>query len=243
MGAENEKRTNSGNGEVKGNTNSAGNGNGSTAGNSTSAAPAAGNPNSGAGVSTGNGNGSSAGKTEEKKIPQPRLLDVNGEDSAPIPEVPKKKQTRKKKTAKKKTEETSAFSSQQISMLLVSLSGVVASRPNLSMFALSEMEAEQIATPLSNILAKSEKLSAVGEHADAIALVSACLIIMLPRFMLYFETVKQNKIKANGGVKIVDKRKDKEAKSAGNNREASRTSSGEESTSVDGVLAAIPAII
>lgn len=188
------------------------------------------------------GNPAPAGNPEKEKFSG--LASVSDGTSAPIPETPKKKQPRKKKTTtKKKQEQTPAFDSKQITALLVSVSAVIASRPNMQMFALSEMEAEQIATPLSNIFAKSEKLSKVNEHADAIALVSACLIIMLPRIIMYFDVLKQNKIKANGGVKLVDRTENKKAESTGNNRRTSGNTPANNTHDVNGVLASIPSIV
>ena len=189
---------------------------------------------------SGTGSGTASGKTEEKKFSG--LASVTPE-SAPIPEAPKKKARRKQTQKKKKEVSSSPFDASQMSALLVSLSAVVASRPNLSMFALTEMEAQQIATPLSNMIAKSEKLSAVSEHSDAIALVSACLIIMLPRVIMYFDVVKKNKLEANGGVKIADKRNDKKTESAGDNRKAVGTSPAVIAPDVNGVSSAIPSII
>lgn len=239
MGAKDEKRIDTGNGELKGKpVAESGNTDGRTDGNSSSESSRTGNTDT-----RGNRNGGTGTGNAEKETVVSGLAVLTGADSAPVPEQPKKKQTRKKKPTKKKQEETPAFSSSQISALLVSISGVVATRPNCHMFALSEMEAEQIATPLSNIIAKSEKLSGVSEHADAIALVSACLIIMLPRVMLYFDALKQKKLESNGGVKIADKRNDKKAESGRNSRETVGTSPADKPINVNGVLASIPSIV
>lgn len=240
MGAKDEKRISGSTERPEGNTNpETGNTGGHTNGNSSSGNPGTGN--TGTGGSTGGKAGT--GKTEEKKSVQSGLLDVT--ETAPTPEPPKKKQVRKKKPAKKKVEEKPAFDSSQLSALIVSFSTIIASRPNLEMFALSPMEAEQIATPLSNIFAKSEKLSAVSEHSDAIALVTACLIIMLPRVMMYLDVKKQKKLKANGGVKIADNRNsdNEKGKGAGSDRKASRPATENKQNDADGILASIPALV
>lgn len=234
MGTKDEKRLSGTDPKPEGSIDTGNKSNGGTAGNTSSTT-------AGAGTSgTGSSGGSGAGKTEEKKVPQSGLLDVA--EAPPAPEAPKKKQIKKKKPAKKKPDTAPALSSDQISSLIVSISTVIATRENLSMFALSEMEAEQIATPLANMIAKSEKLSAVNEHADAIALVSACLIIMLPRFIMYFDVIKQKKLQANGGVKIVDSR-NKETKSTASDRGADRAPATKQPINGDGISSAIPSIV
>ena len=64
------------------------------------------------------------------------------------------------------------------------------------MFAISKAEADQLAAPIANMIAKSERLKNAGEYADAISLVTAALIIFAPRFVVYFkhcEYRKQNR--------------------------------------------------
>lgn len=141
-----------------------------------------------------------AGRTEapEKKKP----VGV-AEVTPPVPAEPKKKQTRTPR--KKKKEEPTAFNAEQITALMVSVSTILASREGFEMFALSQLEAEQIATPLANMIAKSENLAGLGEHADAIALVTACIVIFAPKIMVYFDTQKKKKIERNGGVQLVRK--------------------------------------
>lgn len=141
-----------------------------------------------------------AGRTEapEKKKP----VGV-AEVTPPVPAEPKKKQTRTPR--KKKKEEPTAFNAEQITALMVSISTILASREGFEMFALSQLEAEQIATPLANMIAKSENLAGLGEHADAIALVTACIVIFAPKIMVYFDTQKKKKLERNGGVQLVRK--------------------------------------
>lgn len=179
-----------------------------------------------------------AGKTQEEK--KPAGLAVLTE-APPVPEAPKKQQ-RKKRTPKKKDEPTS-FNAQQITALIVSISSIFASREGLEMFALSELEAQQIATPLANIIAKNEKLSGVSEHADAIALVTACFVVMVPRLKLYFDAQKQKKIKAAGGVRLVDNRKDEKRESAGNSGKPAGASTPQPAVDDFRLSSAIPSLI
>lgn len=136
--------------------------------------------------------------------------------SAPAPAAPQKQQRRKKSPAKKQAN-ASGFNAEQISALILSVSTITASRPGLEMFALSQPEAMQIATPLANMIAKSETLSKAGEYSDAIALVTACLVVMVPRLLVYNDQQKKKKLEKNGGVKLVRQ----ESKSdAGNRRDS-----------------------
>lgn len=76
-----------------------------------------------------------------------------------------------------------------ISILLVTMTGVMATRPNMQPFALTIEEANQIALPLANILAKNEGVAnAASEYADHIALLFAAATIMIPKFLLYQAT-------------------------------------------------------
>ena len=169
-------------------------------------------------------------KAEEKKS-----VGV-AEVTPPTPAEPKKKQTRTPR--KKKKEEPTAFNAEQITALLVSVSTILASREGFEMFALSSLEAEQIATPIANMIAKSENLAGLGEHADAIALVTACLVIFAPKIMLYFDSQKKKKLERNGGVQLVRKEEPTKRDQRGDS-EKPRTAA---PTPVSGFSAAIPSL-
>lgn len=73
-----------------------------------------------------------------------------------------------------------------ISILLVTMTGVLATRPNMQPFAMTLEEANQIALPLANILAKNEGVAnAASEYADHIALVFAAATILIPKVLMY----------------------------------------------------------
>lgn len=204
---------------------------GKTRGNSPASAPGTGT------APTAGGSGTPAGKgtgTAEKE----KLSGLASVTPPPVPDTPKKKQ-RKPRQSKKQDTNTS-FNADQISALIVSLSSIVASRPGLEMFAITDIEAKQIATPLANMIAKSEQLKALSEHADAMALVTACFVIMAPRIMLYFNQQKEKKLKAAGGAKLV--RTDEKAKTHGDHRESVRNTADAVSYDVSPLFAAIPAI-
>ena len=166
------------------------------------------------------GGNTPAGRTPaaraEEKAPVSGLAAVKTtpEDSskAPAPAAPQKQQRRKKAPAKKQN--ATGFNAEQISALILSVSTITASRPGLEVFALTEPEAMQIATPLANMIAKSETLSKAGEYSDAISLVTACLVVMVPRLLIYSDQQKKKKLEKNGGLKIVRE----ETKTSGSNR-------------------------
>lgn len=129
--------------------------------------------------------------------------------AAPVPEAPKKQTKRKKSAPKKKAPES--FNAEQISALIMSASAIVASRPGMEVFMLRPEEATQLATPLANMIEKSEKLQSLGEHADALSLVTASLVIFAPRVLVYSDQQKKKKLERNGGVQLVQQK----GKSAG----------------------------
>lgn len=99
----------------------------------------------------------------------------------------------KKTTAPKKA---SAGDTKQVEILLTTVCAIIGSRPGLEMFVLTPAEAKQIAEPLSNILAKNEALAgAMSEHGDAVALVTACFMIFVPKFIAYKQNPKKEKKK------------------------------------------------
>ena len=172
---------------------------GETGGNPGTPAPGTGTP-----APAGTGAGPRAGtQTEEKK---PAGLSAVNNPAAPVPETPKKQTKRKKSTPKKKTPDS--FNADQISALIMSASAIVASRPGMEVFMLRPEEANQLATPLANMIEKSEKLQNLGEHADALSLVTASLVIFAPRVLVYSDQQKKKKkLEKNGGVQIVPQKR------------------------------------
>lgn len=204
----------------------------STDGNSPSPATGTGTP---APARTTDGTKTGGTGTQKEKI-LPGVAPVKV-DTPPLPETPKKRQTRKPRAKKK--EEPQSFNAQQITALIVSISSIVASRPGLEMFSISEMEALQIATPLANMIAKNENLAVIGEHADAVALVTACMVIMAPRLILYFDSQKKKKENANGGVRLESKSRE----SKGSSGKPAGPSPAKPETPIDGLSSAIPGVI
>lgn len=105
------------------------------------------------------------------------------------------KVNRKKQT----TQELSVIDSTQIFVILKTMSAVVASRPGMEMWALTDQEVKSIADPLNNIIAKADKSGMLTQHADAVALVVACGTILLPRIIMTITMQKAVKNNARTG--------------------------------------------
>jgi hypothetical protein len=116
----------------------------------------------------------------EMGTPVPVELDV------PVPED---KPKRKRASKKVKLEEYKELE-QNISMMLMTLSGMAASRDPVWQLAPEEIEA--VAKPGSRILARMGAEDEANKNADYILLVVAVAGIMIPRIMI---------IKAKGGAK------------------------------------------
>ena len=129
---------------------------------------------------------------------EPKIVEV---------EVPQQSNDKKEKAKKTKSKTKAAkVDTTQIQLLLVTISGLIASRPGMEIWNLTADEAKQIAEPLGNILAKNDALSnAVGEHADALALVSACFMIFVPKLVIYLST-KPKKAKEGSKVEYGNRR-------------------------------------
>ena len=198
-----------------------------SSGDSRTRTPATGNPRSGAA-------GAAGGNPEKEKKVQPELVAVN----AAVPEPPKKKQQRKPRKQKK---DESSFNAEQISALILSASAIVASKPEMSVWALQPEEANQLATPIANMIQKSEALQKLGEYSDAVALVTASLVIFAPRAMVYHDQQKKKK-EAQGVIKRVDKRKSETGSNKPNERNEQRTAPAG-ANDASSIFNAIPATI
>lgn len=127
-------------------------------------------------------------------------------------EVPKSEESTEDKPAKKgrpkgsKTKKGQAAGSNQadysqIKLLLMTTTGIIAGKLETPIMMLSDDEAEQIAKPLANILAKNETLSTMtNEYTDYIALGIALFTIYVPKYLLY-RSQHPKKSKQNKEVK------------------------------------------
>ena len=102
-------------------------------------------------------------------------------------ETPKPKKVRKKKT------DDNALGTEQLNALIKSISVMIASRPKCEHWLMSDAEIESITTPLSNILKDSEAFKNIGEHSNQIALVFACITVILPRAIKSISIMQEEK--------------------------------------------------
>lgn len=179
------------------------------------------------------GGGPRTGTPEKEKPAQVAVL----KEAAPVPAEPQKK---KKRTPKKKKEEPKSFNAEQISTLILTASGIVASRPDMGIWQLQQEEAIQLAEPIANMIQKSEALQSLGEHADAVALVSAALIIFTPRVIAQATITKEKKKAKNGCVTLVDRRKPEKGKSKGSHERVSGSDAAHGEIPLPSIYDAIP---
>lgn len=217
-------------------------------GNQTESGTGKGRSSSDSGTSTGKttgrgrkstGTGETGTTATDTKGKDESVLELPEIVESPVP-VPEKKPAKKRVTKKKKAQKkTTAFSSEQISALLMGVSSILASRQGMEIFMLSETECNQIAVPLANIIVNTGYSESVGKYADHIALGSACLMIFIPRILVFMEQQKAKKIQQNGGLKL---ERNKETKNSGDGGRSSEPATTPKSNDDKAVLSSIPAL-
>lgn len=172
------------------------------------------------------GGSSAAGQPVEKTSQIPLVVNVE------VPTETKKKRGRPKKDpnaapapsapkagrpAKGGAAGLNPLDKEQLSQIFMTFSAITASRPNMEVWALTQKEADQLAEPLANMLARSEALSKVsGTNADAVALVLAAFMIFVPKFLMWNST-RPKKPKTGDKVKYgTDKRNSRNGSTASN---------------------------
>lgn len=142
------------------------------------------------------------GKEEKEKLS--RLADVEKKVETTKPKAPRK--TRAKKN--------SGIKADDLSNLIVGLSGGIGSKKGLEFWLISKEESDKIAEPLANILNSIESVKEIGKHSDAIALTFACVSILMPRLIMTFALLKQKKEReVDTNVKTEPKQKPKRKQS------------------------------
>ena len=106
---------------------------------------------------------------------------------------------RPRKVRKAKTEAPSPVDTTQLNAIILTVSGIIASRPNCEHWLLTDAEAESISKPLAGMLAESEFFKNAGQYSNQIALVMACMTIFVPRLMITAAKVKEEKKRAITG--------------------------------------------
>lgn len=152
------------------------------------------------------GRNTSTGKQTET-IPKSILVDVpNGGGDTSKEEKPKPQRGRPKgattrKTTTAATKKNAKPDTTQIKILLLTVSGIIASRPNMEVWAMTGDEIDQVVEPLSNILAKHNVGEATSEYADYIALLLALFVIFVPKYLMWKQTQPKKEKKQNATIR------------------------------------------
>ena len=109
-----------------------------------------------------------------------------------------------KKVNTKKTKEV--IDTTQIETLIKTVSVMVSSRPGQEHWLLLDSEVKAIAEPLTNILKDSNAFNSISEHSNAVALVIACITIILPRTIKSITDISKKKKKEKEVRKNVELR-------------------------------------
>lgn len=108
-------------------------------------------------------------------------------------------QGKPRKVRGKAKEQPEVIDKASLNMVVASLSAIVASRPNCEHWALTETEINSITDPLSKMLAESEAFANLGQYSNQIALVMACVTIIVPRMIISIQKSKEMKQIARTG--------------------------------------------
>ena len=109
-----------------------------------------------------------------------------------------------KKVNSKKTKEV--IDTNQIETLIKTISVMVSSRQGQEHWLLLDSEVKAIAEPLTNILKDSNAFNSISEHSNAVALVIACITIILPRTIKSITDISKKKKKEKEVKKNVELR-------------------------------------
>ena len=109
-----------------------------------------------------------------------------------------------KKVNTKKTKEV--IDTNQIETLIKTISVMVSSRQGQEHWLLLDSEVKALAEPLTNILKDSDAFSSISEHSNAVALVIACITIILPRTIKSITDISKKKKKEKEVKKNVELR-------------------------------------
>ena len=109
--------------------------------------------------------------------------------------VPEEKPKRKRTPRKKKT----TVDSETVEKLLLTVSGIVASRKGCEHWQLTKQECKTIADPLVEVLDKYDVAKSFVDNAPEISLAIACISVTVPRLMISNQKRKVKKDDGMGG--------------------------------------------
>ena len=166
----------------------------------------------GTGGSGGTG-GKTGGKTEKEVIST--VVNVDKEEQKRLERNAKRRERyakqkaegtlKPKKVNTKKTKEV--IDTNQIETLIKTVSVMVSSRKGQEHWLLLDSEVKAIAEPLTNILKESNAFNSISEHSNAVALVIACITIILPRTIKSISDINKKKKEKKEVLKNVEPRR------------------------------------
>ena len=160
---------------------------------------------------TGTG-GRTGGKTTGEKEVVSSMVDVEEEKRL------ERNRKRRERYAKQKAEGTQkpkkvntkktkdVIDTNQIETLIKTISVMVSSRQGQEHWLLLDSEVKALAEPLTNILKDSNAFNSISEHSNAVALVIACITIILPRTIKSITDLNKKKKKEKEVKKNVELR-------------------------------------
>lgn len=178
------------------------------------------------------GTGGSGGKTTTEKTVIPTVANVDKEEQKRLERNAKRRERYQKQKAEgtlkpkkvntKKTKEV--IETSQIETLIKSVSVMVSSRKGQEHWLLLDSEVKAIAEPLTNILKESNAFNSISEHSNAVALVIACITIILPRTIKSISDINKKKKKEKEVLKN-DKPRTSQRKNITNDKGNNRNTS------------------
>jgi hypothetical protein len=160
-----------------------------------------------AGTKRGRGRPRKSAAAEKTIVPRMVDVEVPTPDEpapAPRPAAPKKKPT--KAAAAKRI----GVTGDNLTGIIKACGDIVGNREGYEIWKLDDKECQQLAEPLSRIIARSEYLERItDEYGDYIALTIAASTVIIPRLLVQAQTNKENKkndIEKQKEKKINDKR-------------------------------------
>ncbi len=160
----------------------------------------------------GTGTGGTGGKTGGEKEVVSTMADVEEEKRL------ERNRKRRERYAKQKAEGTQkpkkvnskktkeVIETTQIETLIKTISVMVSSRQGQEHWLLLDSEVKALAEPLTNILKDSNAFNSISEHSNAVALVIACITIILPRTIKSITDLSKKKKKEKEVRKNVELR-------------------------------------
>ena len=165
-----------------------------------------------AGGTGGTGTGGTGGTTANKEKVISTVVDVEEEKRL------ERNRKRRERYAKQKAEGTQkpkkvntkktkdVIDTTQIETLIKTVSVMVSTRPGQEHWMLLDSEVKAISEPLTNILKDSNAFNSISEHSNAVALVIACITIILPRTIKSITDLNKKKKKEKEVRKNVELR-------------------------------------